>query len=107
MLSPQYFALPSFAEWLKGLKNPTDRRRILSRLRRIEQGNLGDHKFIRDGVYEMRLFFGPGYRLYFARDGENIIILLCGGDKDSQHHDITHAITLWQEYQGNDQITNH
>ena len=90
-----------FTRWLNSLKDARDRRRILARLRRIEQGNYGDCKPIRDGVFELRLFFGPGYRIYFGKDGETLVILLCGGDKNSQGKDIRQAIMYWNEYKTN------
>lgn len=60
--------------------------------------NLGDHKGVGDGVIELRLFFGPGYRLYCGRDGETIIVMLCGGDKSSQDKDIEKAKVYWDDY---------
>ena len=90
-----------FTRWLNSLKDARDRRRILARLRRIEQGNYGDCKPIRDGVFELRLFFGPGYRIYFGKDGKTLVILLCGGDKNSQGKDIKQAIMYWNEYKTN------
>ena len=90
-----------FTRWLNSLKDARDRRRILARLRRIEQGNYGDCKPIQDGVFELRLFFGPGYRIYFGKDGETLVILLCGGDKNSQGKDIKQAIMYWNEYKTN------
>ena len=87
-----------FTEWLEGLRNQQDRRRILRRLRRIEQGNFGDCKSLHDDVYELRLFFGPGYRLYFGKDDNNIVVLLHGGGKDRQEEDIKLAKSYWKEY---------
>lgn len=91
-----------FTHWLNGLKDAQGRRRILTRLRRIEQGNYGDYKPLQNGVFELRLFFGPGYRVYFGEDGDKLVVLLCGGDKGTQDQDIDTAITYWQEYQGHD-----
>jgi putative addiction module killer protein len=87
-----------FTEWLKELRDTEGRNRILARLRRIQQGNYGDCKNLDSGVYELRLHFGSGYRVYFGKDGENIIILLCGGDKSSQSQDIMIAKRYWKEY---------
>jgi putative addiction module killer protein len=87
-----------FDEWLDNLKDRRGRSRLLSRLERLPMGNLGDHKFIAEGVSELRLQFGPGYRVYFARSGHQLILLLCGGDKASQAEDIAAAIGYWQEY---------
>ena len=88
-----------FTGWLNSLRDPTTRRRILKRLLRLEQGHYGDYKPVGAGVNELRFFFGAGYRIYFAEDGETIVVLLCGGDKDSQRRDIQQAQAYWQEYQ--------
>lgn len=61
-------------------------------------GNLGDCKSIGDGVFELRISFGPGYRVYFGQDGPKVVVLLCGGDKRSQKRDIAKAKLLWMEY---------
>ncbi len=87
-----------FSKWLKSLKDPVTRRRILKRLYRVESGNYGDYKNLGDGVNELRFFFGAGYRVYFGEDGDTIVILLCGGDKDSQRKDIEKAKVYWKEY---------
>lgn len=91
-----------FTDWLNSLRDPSARRRILKRLRRLEQGNYGDFKPVGGGVKELRYFFGAGYRVYFAEDGNTIVVLLCGGDKDSQTRDIQQAQAYWQEYQTHD-----
>ncbi|MEZ4663978.1 MAG: type II toxin-antitoxin system RelE/ParE family toxin [Caldilineaceae bacterium] len=88
-----------FVVWLSNLRDKGGRKRILARLRRLEQGNLGDWKSVGDGVKELRLFFGPGYRVYFAEDGDTIVVLLLGGDKSSQVNDIERAKAYWKEYQ--------
>jgi putative addiction module killer protein len=88
-----------FTDWLNSLRDATTRRRILKRLLRLEQGTYGDFKPVGDGVNELRFFFGAGYRVYFAEDGDTIVVLLCGGDKDSQSRDIQQAKSYWQEYQ--------
>ena len=87
-----------FSEWLYNLKDGLYRQRILSRIRRLEQGNFGDCEQIGEGLSELRLFFGPGYRVYFGREADSIVLLLCGGDKSSQKKDIKRAKTIWQEY---------
>lgn len=87
-----------FQEWLGNLRDATARRRILARLLRVESGHYGDYKPVGAGVNELRLFFGPGYRIYFGEDGDTIVVLLCGGDKDSQSRDIERAQRYWQEY---------
>jgi len=86
-----------FLEWLNNLKDPTTRLRIRRRLDRLELGNFGDCEPVGEGVSELRLFFGSGYRIYFAEHDDTIIILLCAGDKKSQVKDIKTAITYWHE----------
>lgn len=86
-----------FRDWLDSLDTPV-RARIQARILRVESGNLGDHKSIGTGVIELRLDFGPGYRVYFGRDGDTLILLLMGGDKTSQRRDIKKAQELWSEY---------
>ena len=87
-----------FIEWLESLEDKTIRYRIKERLDRVALGNLGDHKFISDGVYELRLVFGSGYRIYYGNEGKEIILLLCGGDKSSQKKDIKKAIAYLENY---------
>lgn len=87
-----------FADWLKRLRDPVARRRILVRLRRLEQGQFGDFKSVGAGVSELRIFFGAGYRVYFGKDGDRLVVLLCGGDKGSQRRDIQRAQAYWEEY---------
>ena len=87
-----------FTRWLNTLKDPITRRRIFTRLRRLEQGNFGDCKRLQDGVFELRLFLGPGYRIYFGKDGDTLIILLGGGDKSNQDKNIQTALMNWKEY---------
>ena len=88
---------PVFTKWLKKLRDDGARLRILRRLARISRdGHFGDVKYF-DGIGELRVDYGPGYRVYFVRLGEMIVILLCGGDKDSQNRDIQLAITMAKE----------
>lgn len=86
-----------FSEWLDGLRDRTARVRIATRIRRMETGNPGDVKSVGEGVSEMRITYGPGYRLYFVRDGNTVVILLCGGDKSSQSRDIAQAKRMAKE----------
>ena len=89
-----------FAKWLKRLKGSDAKSRINLRIRRIAlTGNLGDHKPVGDGVYELRIDYGPGYRMYFAQRGKEIILLLIGGDKSSQQRDIKKAKELNERYE--------
>ncbi|MEA3466430.1 MAG: type II toxin-antitoxin system RelE/ParE family toxin [Thermodesulfobacteriota bacterium] len=80
-----------FDKWLATLKDRSAVNRILSRLYRMEKGNLGDVKSVGQDLFEVRLFFGAGYRLYYTLEGQTIILLLCGGDKSSQSKDIERA----------------
>lgn len=86
-----------FAEWFDSLKDQTAKNKIRIRIDRIEMGNLGDHHTIGDGVSELRITYGPGYRLYYIIRGRMIIILLCGGDKGTQTKDIKTAKKLAKE----------
>ncbi len=85
-----------FIAWLDGLRDERAQRRIASRLLRVEGGNLGDHKLF-DGIGELRIDYGPGYRVYFVRREAVVIVLLCGGDKSSQDRDIKRAIAMAKE----------
>lgn len=80
-----------FTVWLAGLRDARARFRIIKRIERAAMGNLGDVAPVGDGVSEMRIFYGPGYRVYFVQQGDKLIILLCGGDKSSQSKDIAAA----------------
>jgi len=86
-----------FRDWLTSL-DQTIRARIQARILRFELGNLGDHKHVGGGVWEARLAFGPGYRVYFGKGGTELILLLLGGDKGSQRKDITRAKDYWATY---------
>lgn len=87
-----------FEEWYYSLKDSKTRQLILARLARLRAGNLGDWKSVGSGVFELRIDFGPGYRVYFGRSGKTIIVLLGGGDKKSQSTDIESAISLWERH---------
>jgi putative addiction module killer protein len=82
---------PVFRDWLARLRDPSARGRILARLRRVELGNPGDVKPVGEGVSELRIDYGPGYRLFFVRRGQVVIVMLCGGDKSTQRSDISKA----------------
>lgn len=86
--------LPEFTAWLDGLKDRVTRLRLARRLDKAQRGNLGDIKAISDGVFEMREHFGSGWRMYYIQRGETLIIMLGGGDKSTQSHDIAKAIKL-------------
>jgi putative addiction module killer protein len=87
---------PEFKVWLDGLRDKAAQKKIAQRIVRVQAGLLGDAKFF-SGIGELRIAFGPGYRVYFVKRGEEIIILLCGGDKGSQRRDISRAKVLAQE----------
>lgn len=90
----------TFARWLSDLKDRRAAARVQARLDRAAGGNLGDAKPVREGVSEMRVDYGPGYRLYFMRHGPVVIVLLAGGDKSTQDADIRRAIQIakdWKE----------
>jgi putative addiction module killer protein len=93
-----------FNDWLLTLRNRKARALIRTRINRVRLGNLGDCKSVGEGVSELRIKFGAGYRVYFGQEGDTIIILLSGGDKSSQDKDIKQAKKYWQDYQrrGND-----
>jgi len=86
-----------FREWLEDLDKSTAAR-IQARVFRFETGNLGDAKHLQTEVWEARFDIGPGYRLYFGRDGLTVVVLLCGGDKSSQSKDIGRAKVFWDDY---------
>jgi putative addiction module killer protein len=87
-----------FLAWLLNLKDIKARATIRARINRLELGNFGDCKSVGNGVLELRISFGPGYRVYLGRDGSTLVVLLCGGDKSSQVKDIAKAKLLWKEY---------
>lgn len=89
-----------FTEWYQSIKDHRIRSRIEHRIKRLEKGLLGDHRSITggSGVCELRFHFGPGYRVYYAEDGLNVLVLLGAGDKRTQKNDIQIAILRWQTY---------
>ncbi|MDX2221788.1 MAG: type II toxin-antitoxin system RelE/ParE family toxin [Rhodospirillaceae bacterium] len=88
-----------FQDWLDRLADHVGRKAVTRRLLRVAAGNLGDWKPCRDGVAELRIDVGPGYRVYFARTAREIVLLLCAGDKQSQDKDIERAVGLWRDWQ--------
>jgi len=88
-----------FSEWISSLRDVRARLRIEKRIERLLKGNFGDCKPLKnaDGVHELRLDFGPGYRVYFGIAEHTIVLLLCGGDKSSQDKDIRKAVIYWNE----------
>lgn len=87
-----------YPDWLLHLRDKRTRVRIIRRIDRVQQGNFGDHKGVGEGVFELRMHFGPGYRVYFAEDGDVIVVLLCGGDKSTQARDVERAQQYWNDY---------
>lgn len=87
-----------FTEWLNGLRDKVAQARIRVRLRQVQAGNCGDCDPVGEGVIELRVHVGAGYRVYCARHGKAVVLLLCGGDKGSQPADIKRAKALWSEW---------
>jgi putative addiction module killer protein len=87
-----------FLEWMRRQRDPVAMRAILRRINRLEAGNFGDCAYCRDGVWELRIDVGAGYRLYYATSAQRIIVLLCGGDKRTQRSDIDRAVGYWNDW---------
>ncbi len=87
----------AFKRWVDSLRDRRAVARIDARLRRVSMGHIGDAQSVGDGVFEMCIHYGPGYRLYFIREEETVVVLLCGGDKDSQERDIARAKRIAKE----------
>jgi putative addiction module killer protein len=87
-----------FAEWLDNLRDNKVETVINKRLDRVSHGNLGDYRFVGEGVLELRIDYGPGYRVYFGQIDTTIVLILCGGDKSTQSQDILRAIEYWIDY---------
>jgi putative addiction module killer protein len=88
-----------FERWYDGLRDKRGQQKILARIARLNLGNLGDNRSVGQGVFELRIAFGPGYRVYIGQDGQNVVILLVGGDKGTQDEDIKKAKAYWKTYQ--------
>ena len=91
-----------FDAWLKGLKDVQARLRIISRIMSAQEGNVGDCEPVGEGISEMRIFVGPGYRVYYTRRGEVVYLLLCGGNQSSQKRDIKLAKSILDEIEQGD-----
>ena len=89
-----------FESWFSGLKDDQARARILARIRRLSIGNPGDVKPVGAGICEMRIDYGPGYRVYFLQRGKVVAVLLCGGDKRTQQKDIRQALDIAKTWKG-------
>lgn len=88
-----------FVEWLGSLRDTQARAKIRNRLSRVESGNLGNYRSVGEGVCELKIDYGPGFRVYFGQIGSTIILLLCGGDKSTQEQDILRAKEYWRDYE--------
>jgi putative addiction module killer protein len=88
-----------FDDWLASLRSLKTQAKIDARLQRVALGNLGDTRFVGEGVHELKIDYGPGYRVYFGQVDTIVVLLLCGGDKSSQNQDITTAKQYWKAYQ--------
>ncbi|MCJ2017888.1 type II toxin-antitoxin system RelE/ParE family toxin [Methylobacterium sp. E-065] len=88
-----------YAAWFAGLRDERARARIDTRIRRVSLGNFGDVRAVGQGVSELRIDYGPGYRIYFAQRGSAIVLLLCGGDKRTQDRDIREAQSINRQEQ--------
>lgn len=89
----------AYKKWFKGLRDKKVQALINNRLTRLVAGHVGDCKAVGDGVYELRFFYATGYRIYYGKDGDRLIVLLVGGDKSSQTRDIEKAKKIWQTWQ--------
>jgi len=87
-----------FRSWISSLKDLRGVQRVEARLTNLQKGNFGVARSVGGGVMELKIDIGPGYRIYFGRDGESLVILLCGGDKSTQAKDIRIAQTYWSDY---------
>ena len=89
----------TFGDWFAGLRDKHAEKRIQARIRRAELGNFGDCAPVGEGISEMRIHYGPGYRVYFALAGKHLVLLLVGGDKRTQQSDIAAALAHWHDWQ--------
>ncbi|MBI4042751.1 MAG: type II toxin-antitoxin system RelE/ParE family toxin [Deltaproteobacteria bacterium] len=87
-----------FIEWLESLKDRDARAKIKVRIDRVRLGNFGEHRSVQDGVWELIVDYGPGYRVYYGKIGMNVVLLLCAGTKKRQQKDIEIAKEFWQDY---------
>lgn len=88
-----------FEEWVKRLKDRKARAKINVRINRVRLGNFGDRRSVGDGIFELKIDYGPGYRIYYAHvEKDTVVLLLCGGDKNTQDQDIEKAKEYWHDY---------
>mgnify|MGYP000078846564 CR=1 FL=1 len=88
------------SDWLSGVRDKMAQARIRIRLRQVEAGNFGDCESVGEGVSELRVHVGAGYRVYFGRHGQTVVVLLCSGDKRTQTNDIKRAKLFWADWKG-------
>ena len=88
-----------FREWINSVRDKAVRATVAARINRVRAGTLGDWKAVGEGVFELRIDRGPGYRVYFGRDGKTVVILLTGGEKRTQDSDIRKAKEYWRDYE--------
>ena len=91
-----------FREWLDSLRDVQTQATIDARLTRVRRGNFGNCRSVGGGIQELKIDIGPGFRVYFGREGNDLVLLLCGGDKRSQSTDITRAKLYWADYKEHD-----
>ncbi len=89
-----------YSDWLNNIKDKKAKAIVMARVDRMELGNLGDTKPVGDGVFELRIHYGPAYRVYYAQGGNRVYLLLCGGDKSTQKMDIKKAKQYWSDHCG-------
>jgi putative addiction module killer protein len=97
-LRPTIIKSDAFAEWIDNLRDRAGAAQVLRRLARLERGNPGNVAPVGEGLSELKIDFGPGYRVYFGQRGDELVIILCAGDKSSQDRDIKVAKKLWSEW---------
>ena len=96
-----------FTEWIEELRDQRAKQKIMARLARVRSGNFGNVNTVGEGVHELKIDFGPGYRVYFGQHGTEIVILLCGGDKKTQDTDIKKAKVYWDEFKKEKDYANY
>ena len=98
----RYYVTPGgkipYREWFAALRDVQGRAAIRDRIRRLELGNPGNYRSVGSGVKELKIDYGPGYRVYYGEYSGTLVLLLCGGDKSTQHRDITRAHQYWEDY---------
>ena len=92
--------LDVFGAWFDALRDAQARHRIAMRVDRLALGLFGDAKTLDEGVCELRIDYGPGYRVYYAKSGRSVVLLLCGGDKRTQRADVARAVRYWRDFRG-------